>query len=257
MKGIYMIVNTKNGKLYIGSSTNIRKRWNTHKSLLRRGKHHTKLLQRAYDKYGKDSFDFVLLEEIAEDAKNEEVYKREQYYLDTLKPFGRKGYNLVREAGGGKAGCKQTQETKEMISSALKGRALSEDHKKNLRGAWRQRLPASEETRQKMSESHKGKEPWNKGVSPTEETKRKISEALKGRPSHWRSKTFSEEHKRKMSESKRGESNPRSVMTWDLVRQIRQLYSDGMAQRKIAKQFGVSRGCIQGIVNNTTWTENE
>jgi group I intron endonuclease len=257
MKGIYKIVNTKNGKLYIGSSTKIRRRWNTHKRLLRLGKHHSVPLQRAYDKYGKDSFDFILLERLAEDATSEEMYKREQYYLDTLKPFDRKGYNLVREAGGGKAGTQHSEETRKKIRTALKGRAFSTNHKKRLKEAWKRRPPVSSETRQRMSEARKGRKAWNKGIPQTEDHKKKISDALKGRPSHWRGKTFSEEHKRKLSESRSGEGNPKSVLTWDLVREIRELYNNGVSQRKIAKQFGVSRGCIQGITTNKTWREDE
>lgn len=38
----------------------------------------------------------------------------------------------------------------------------------------------SEETRKKISEARKGKEPWNKGKHHSEETKKKISEAKKG-----------------------------------------------------------------------------
>lgn len=37
--GIYMLLNTKNGKRYIGSSINIRRRLWTHRALLRHNKH--------------------------------------------------------------------------------------------------------------------------------------------------------------------------------------------------------------------------
>ena len=60
----------------------------------------------------------------------------------------------------------------------------------------------SEETRRKLSESHKGQTPWNKGRKMSEsyhseETKRKVSEALKGR-------VLSEETKRKIGEAHKG-----------------------------------------------------
>lgn len=54
----------------------------------------------------------------------------------------------------------------------------------------------SDESKAKMSASHKGKTPW-KGKHHSEETKRKIAETEKG-------KTVSEETKRKMSEAKKG-----------------------------------------------------
>lgn len=71
----------------------------------------------------------------------------------------------------------------------------------------------SEETRQKMSEAHKGMKQSEeaikkmvkskKGYKHSEETKRKISEAMKGKKGHWTGKHLSEEAKRKMSEAKK------------------------------------------------------
>ena len=42
--------------------------------------------------------------------------------------------------------------------------------------------PLAEETKRKLSISHKGLQPWNAGKSLNQETKNKISEALKGKP---------------------------------------------------------------------------
>jgi len=61
------------------------------------------------------------------------------------------------------------------------------------------------EHRRKLSESHKGKEPWNKGKSGvqiySEETRKKMSESLKGKPSWAKGKKFSAKHRMKMSQS--------------------------------------------------------
>lgn len=59
----------------------------------------------------------------------------------------------------------------------------------------------SEETKAKLSKSHKNKVPWNKGLKLSKETRDKMSESFKGR-------IFSEEHKRKLSESKTGKNHP-------------------------------------------------
>lgn len=40
-KGIYKITNTKNGKVYIGSSSNIERRFTEHKCELIENKHHS------------------------------------------------------------------------------------------------------------------------------------------------------------------------------------------------------------------------
>ena len=55
----------------------------------------------------------------------------------------------------------------------------------------------SEETRNKMSESHKGRTPWNKCTTPSRETRNKMSESHKGM-------CHSEETRKKMSESRKG-----------------------------------------------------
>lgn len=80
--GIYMIINTINGKRYIGSSKNIQQRLQTHRSNLRHGYHGNEYLQNAWNKYGENNFEYSILEFCSE----EERIKREQYYVDTLKP---------------------------------------------------------------------------------------------------------------------------------------------------------------------------
>lgn len=57
--------------------------------------------------------------------------------------------------------------------------------------------PRSEETRKKLSESHKGKLPWNTGKHFSEETRRKMSEKAKGRQ-------FSEKAQRRLRETIKG-----------------------------------------------------
>lgn len=60
--GIYKIENKVNGKVYIGSSNSIKRRWQKHKALLRHGKHQNSHLQAAWDKYGEDNFSFSVIE---------------------------------------------------------------------------------------------------------------------------------------------------------------------------------------------------
>ena len=78
--GIYMLLNTKNGKRYVGSSINIRKRLWEHRALLRHNKHGNPHLQNAWNKYGENFFEYSVLEKCDEDIR----FIREQFYVDTL-----------------------------------------------------------------------------------------------------------------------------------------------------------------------------
>ena len=62
--GIYAIVNKMNQKAYIGSSINIQLRWSQHQNALIKNKHHSRYLQRAWNKYGAESFQLIVLETI-------------------------------------------------------------------------------------------------------------------------------------------------------------------------------------------------
>lgn len=95
ISGIYKIVNTKNGKMYIGSSKNIKRRWGIHKSSLKNNRHHSVHLQRAWNKYGKESFVYEVIKEMS-NASETELFNEETNYITTLKP----DYNVGCVGGG-------------------------------------------------------------------------------------------------------------------------------------------------------------
>lgn len=76
--GIYKITNTVNDKFYIGRSSDLVERKCRHFCHLRKGTHHNKHLQRAFNKYGQDSFIFEVLE------YTENIVEKEQEYFDKL-----------------------------------------------------------------------------------------------------------------------------------------------------------------------------
>jgi len=92
MIGIYRIRNLINNNCYYGSAKNINRRWSKHKSQLKYGRHENVILQRAWDKYGEDSFIF----EVIEVCDENELLLVEQKYLD-LNP----DYNIGKTASGG------------------------------------------------------------------------------------------------------------------------------------------------------------
>src|SRR5271157_5525866 len=89
--GIYKILNIANNKFYIGRSKDIDGRWRQHKSKLNLNKHPNEHLQNAWDKYGKSNFAITIVETV----KETNLIEREQYWLDTLRPYDRGvGYNI-------------------------------------------------------------------------------------------------------------------------------------------------------------------
>lgn len=80
MIGIYKIENKANGKVYIGQSIDIDNRWKNHRCELRRNAHYNDHLQRAWNKYGEDSFVFSIIEECVET----ELDEKEIYWIDYL-----------------------------------------------------------------------------------------------------------------------------------------------------------------------------
>jgi len=59
---IYKIFNKANGRAYFGSTIHEKKRLATHLRHLRKGKHKNRLLQRDFDVFGEDSFEFSVIE---------------------------------------------------------------------------------------------------------------------------------------------------------------------------------------------------
>jgi group I intron endonuclease len=207
--GIYLITNHINGKQYVGSTIDIKQRWYRHKYNAERNIHVNAHFQAAWNLYGAFAFKFEVLEYV---HNVEDLARVEQYYIDWLEPV----YNICRIAGN-TLGRKPSASTKAKISAALSGRQLSD------------------ETRQKMSSSHKGKEPYagatqnllkclpgnvfavgnqnRRGKKHTEKTRQKMSAAHRGkRPSletrqklsiASKGRRFSPEARRKMSEARK------------------------------------------------------
>jgi group I intron endonuclease len=113
MKVIYAITNECNGCKYVGSALDFRERTRLHVSQLNREKHHSIYLQRAWVKYGSESFIFSVLEELKDP---EMLIPREEYWINELQPV----YNMCKTAGSS-LGIKRRPETLEKLSKALSG----------------------------------------------------------------------------------------------------------------------------------------
>lgn len=166
--GIYAIKNRVNGKVYIGQTINLERRWIAHKSDLRLGRHDNDYLQKAWTKHGEEVFEFSVLEE----CKISSLTEREQYWMDALQALNRDhGYNLA-PAAGSMLGYRFTEEQKLRLSEVYKGlpgHIKSPEELRKLSEATRRQM-ANPAARKLISDARKGK-------ALTPEHRRKLSEA--------------------------------------------------------------------------------
>ena len=175
--GIYFILNKVSLKLYIGSATYLVRRKSEHFTRLSKNIHHNEHLQRAYNFYGAEAFDFIIIEL----APSNKLIELEKFYIakhrSTEEEFG---YNKC-EAGSGMHGRKHSPKTIEKMRKIKLGKIISEEqkikisnslkaknlkmpaeHKEKLRAINKKRKykPVSEETKALMSKNRKGKK-WS------------------------------------------------------------------------------------------------
>lgn len=150
--GIYVITNTLNGRVYVGSALAIRGRMLSHRSCLRRNKHDNSLLQRSWNKYGESAFVFSVLKVCDPDT----LIECEQYWMNFLQCTDRsKGFNICPVANSAMTGRKHSDESRAKMSASRKGTVPTTATKAAaLVNKGRKR---SDEVRAKISASHKGK----------------------------------------------------------------------------------------------------
>lgn len=93
--GIYAIRHTASGRIYIGSSKQIRTRLKEHLADLRKGAHRNCYLQATFDKYGSEAFHFFIVWRCDPD----ELLDAEQVFMDGYRVCDQdRGFNLSNSA---------------------------------------------------------------------------------------------------------------------------------------------------------------
>jgi group I intron endonuclease len=174
---IYRIDNLENGNFYIGQTrTSLSRRFTDHKSDARRGNVNM-VLYNAMRKYGVDLFtieDVEVLEANTKEELTQILNERETHFIATLNPpyntapggLGHTGIpwtderrqkfkELMSGENNPNYGKQLSDETKEKLSMALKGRIISDETRKKTSETMKG-VPKSEETRQRMSDARKG-----------------------------------------------------------------------------------------------------
>jgi len=96
--GVYLIRNTINGKIFIGSSKNLNGKSNSFRFQLSAGLHINAKLQADYTQSGEANFIFEVLDRLEpkEDLSydyTDDLKTLEELWIEKLQPYDEKGYN--------------------------------------------------------------------------------------------------------------------------------------------------------------------
>lgn len=130
LTGIYQIKNIINEKVYVGSTrASFKKRAHGHSYLLNKNIHHSQHLQKSFNEYGTDNFEFSVLEV----CSSINIEEKEQYWINIKKSHERDfGYNILKFAYNSTE-YKHTKETIKKISENSKNRI---PHLNTLNAMW-------------------------------------------------------------------------------------------------------------------------
>jgi group I intron endonuclease len=222
--GIYGIFNTANSKVLVGSSNNISKRFGCHKSALSRGVHYNDHFQLSWNKYGKDSFEFRVLEA----CPLQMLLIRENVWMEYYKSLSPKfGYNMQNAT--------RTFISEELRKNMIGSHGISPEHKAKLL-TYHLGIPMPDHVRKAIDRAVKGKKRSKEfveklrkrmtGFKHTKASKAKMSLAKQSKPGHPHTEEFkkmmsekmtgrrlSEETKRKLSQVRSGVGHPHSEKT--------------------------------------------
>jgi group I intron endonuclease len=181
--GIYIFTNLVNGKVYVGETMNMKRRMKEH-----RGKSSDQVISRAIRKYGSGNFNLYI--EYLPNFEKKDLLKFEEELITKFNCLVPNGYNVC-ESGRDCTGTTLTQEAKDKISKANKGKVRSKEQRMRISQS-KTGIPIhSEESRKKLSEAGSKRR-------HTEESKQKISKGNMG-------KKMSFEARVKLSKAKKGQ----------------------------------------------------
>lgn len=241
VSGIYHIYNCENGKRYIGSSKNVSKRIKSHKRELAFSRHRNKHLQNAYNKYGKDNFNFELIENVGVDSLlDKEKSYLEAYLSANLWDFL---YNIAKDVYANMRGFSFPEETLEEMSEMRQGDGCSNVNKVSreeyveILGRFFVEDSLSQE---ELSEEY--------GISVSQ-----VYRLVKGEC--WNNVNFVPIMGVHYDSCIKKASNNDVKLTVKEVVEIRGRYylEDGLTQGELADVCEISRACVTQVVNGGNW----
>jgi group I intron endonuclease len=196
---VYQIRNTVSGKIYVGSTADMAKRFRAHRSFLANGTHSNRHLQASWNRHGPDAFVFEVLEQCSPSM----LAEREAYWIAKLDSC-KKGFNIQHDPAHGNRGITYPPDIVERMRLG--------------------RLPIRDETREKQRIAATGRKyPF-----------RPISEAHKEAVRNYR---HTDDAKERIAASKRGKKRaPETIEKMREASRIRTKARDTESGRFIPKQ---------------------
>lgn len=215
MVGIIYKYTSPVGKIYIGQTTDERRRRKTFFNL---NKTYGGIkIDSAREKYGPKNFSYEVLEKLyfknADEARDK-LDELEEFYIRYYDSF-KNGYNMTY-GGYTTRGFRFSEEQRIEMSKARMGRKLrprSDEekayHSEIMKKHWaskeyrelRAQINADEEHRRKVSLSLSGEKNGMFGKTHTEESKKKMSDSRSGEKNFWYGKTKSEDCRNKIRQA--------------------------------------------------------
>ena len=211
--GIYKMVCTSNGKVYIGQTINFCRRFREHLSDMKLSRHHNQDILNDYLKYGEDAFEFEILYE-----GSENLDELERRFIEEARASG-DCYNVF---SGGLIDYVATKEFGEKVSIGNKGKKVSDEVKKNQSKATKKQWENAD-YRKIMVES--AKKQWQ-----NPEYREKMINAHKG----WH-------------------DNGRNILTVEKVKEARERAKNGEKVSALAVEYGVAYPTMASAINGTNW----
>jgi group I intron endonuclease len=249
--GVYQITNLENNHSYIGSTKKLLLRFWQHKNDLKKEKHPSIYLQRAWNKYGSETFEFKILCY----CSIEDLLFYEQRFLDTLNPE----YNICKIAGSC-IGIIRRSESIEKHRIAMTGRKQTPEHIENARitRIGKKHTPEhiekvrqanigkvmSEESKLKISIAKTGCIGSNTGRKLSKEWCKNIGLARKGKPT---------KKKGTKQVSTQGAENGSAKLTEEQAIEILSS-KQHLTLVDCAKEYGVTRNCIKDLRLRKSWS---
>ena len=228
--GIYEIKCKVNNKRYVGKTVNsFGDRWDVHRTKLRKNYHEIPNLQKDWNIYGEENFEFNILMDLTGKSADE-VKIAEEIKIKECKNSGL-SYNTVY--GDGHLGCHLSENAKKIIGEKnrihMTGKKISDETKIKMSKAGKKRYEKM--TDEEIFDLKLKMKELRRKYPMTDEGKKKLSNIMKG--------------------NKRG-----AKFTVEQVKNMRHMYEvENKTVRQISDELNLNYGTVRGIVKYERWTD--